>query len=122
VTNKEEKFRRRAVKAGVRATKRLHHPLSEAELRSLKVQVMPALPRILLGALGVIFGLSAACGWPSDSNGVQGFLGAFGVLSTLFGFFGVRKTIGGIADSIATEGVVELVGGILGSIADAVDL
>jgi len=109
------------VKAGVRATKRLDHRLSEEELRTLKVQVMPALPRIILGVLGVTAGISAAWGWPSDSNMVQGCLGAFGILSTLFGIFGVRKTIGGIADAIATEGVTDLVGSILGSIADAVD-
>lgn len=120
VTKKEEQFHNRAVKAGVRATKRLDHRLSEQELRSLKVQVMPALPRILLAVFGMVAFLSAACGWPSDSNVVQGSLGAGGVLSILFGLFGVRKTIGGIVDSIATDGVTDLVGNILGSIADAV--
>lgn len=120
MTKKEELFRKRAVEAGIHATKQLDHRLSERELRSLKVQVMPVLPRIVLGLLGAVAILSAACAWPSDSGVVQGSLAAGGVLALLFGIFGMRRTIGGIVDSIATDGVGDLVDTILESITDAV--
>jgi hypothetical protein len=119
VTTRQEKFQEHAVKAGVRAAKRRHHMLSEEELRALKVQVMPALPRILMVVVGVAAMIGAYYGWPWDEVGKQFLEGLFGVGSTTFGIFGVRRTIGGIVDA-AAHGAVDLVGAILEGIADAI--
>jgi hypothetical protein len=59
---KHENLRRRAVKAGIREARKRHHALSEDALRSVKVQVLPAWPRVLAGAAGTAMVAAAFAG------------------------------------------------------------
>lgn len=117
MTYREEKFGQRAVKAGVRAAKLRHHMLSEEELRALKVQVVPALPRILMVVAGIAALVGAFCGWPWESIGRQFLLGLAGTGFTSFGIFGVRRTVGKVVDAADS---VDWIGAILEGIADAI--
>lgn len=119
MTKRQEKFQERAVKAGIRAAKRQHHMLSEEELRALKVQVMPALPRVLMVVVGVAAIISAFSGWPWDEIGKQFMLGLSGLGSTCFGMFGVRRTVEGSLDALG-NGAVDLLGAILEGIGNAI--
>jgi hypothetical protein len=112
-----EILERRAVKAGVKASKKRHHVVSEQELLSLRVQTMPAWLRIALVMLGLCLLASGWFGWPSDSNTVQGIEAVSGIFAILFGSFGVRRTVSHIVDSIDA---VDLVGGVLEAVVDAV--
>jgi len=121
VTKRETKLQQRAVKAGIRAAKKRHHVLDEAELRSLKIQVMPALPRILL----VVAGLAAlGCGFagiPEDERFVQGVLGVGGLWFVIFGIFGIRRTFSGLLDCMTFEAASAITGAVLEKITDAFD-
>lgn len=115
--NRREKFEKRAVKAGVRAAKRRHHMLSEEELRALKVQVMPALLRVIMVVVGVSALIAAYCGWPWEEGEGRLWEGLSGAAFTSFGIFGIRRTVGGVIDA---AGSVDWLGGILEGIADAI--
>lgn len=107
----------RAIKAGVKASKKRHHIVSEQELLSLRVQTMPAWLRMTLVLLGAALLASGWFGWPSDSNAVQGIEGVSGIFAILFGSFGVRRTLSHVVDSIDA---VDLAGSVLEAVADAV--
>lgn len=107
----------RAIKAGVKASKKRHHIVSEQELLSLRVQTMPAWLRMTLVLLGVALLLSGWFGWPSNSNVVQGIETVSGIFAILFGSFGVRRTLSHVVDSIDA---VDLAGSALEAVADAV--
>ncbi|MCW1924589.1 hypothetical protein OKA05_18640 [Luteolibacter arcticus] len=116
-----EKLRRRAVKAGIRAAKQRHHVLDEREVLSLKVQVLPALPRVMIGLAGAAMIGSGISGVPVDSNAAQAALVIGGLLVVLFAAFGVRRTLSSIVDNLASDAAGELLSSVIGSIADAVD-
>lgn len=107
----------RAIKAGVKASKKRHHIVSEQELLSLRVQTMPAWLRMTLVLLGAALLFSGWFGWPSDSNVVQGIEAVSGIFAILFGSFGVRRTLSHVVDSIDA---VDLAGSVLEAVADAV--
>lgn len=112
---------KRAVKAGVKASKKRHHLITEEELLSLRVQVMPILPRILLGLAGCSLLVAAYLAWPSGSDAVRLLEAIFGVLTFFFGVFGIRRTLSTLLDSTdVVGGAAEFVGGILELIGDAV--
>ena len=106
------------MKVGIRAVRRRRHMLDEEELRALKVQVMPALPRILLVTFGALALIGAFCGWPWDSSERQFLEGLLGAGSLSFGLFGVRRTLGAVLDSVST---VDVLGLIAQAIGDAID-
>lgn len=112
-----ETLEKRAVTSGIKASKKRHHLVSEAELLALRIQVMPWMWRAFLIVLGT--GLIAACwfGWPSRSGEIRALEGIGGVFSLLFGAFGVRKTLSNVLDSTSS---LEGIGDILELIADAV--
>lgn len=111
-----EAIRRRAVKTGVKASRKRHHLVTADELLSLRVQVMPALPRISMAIAGILLIVSAWNGWPSDSNAVQGVEAMVGILAILFGAFGIRRTLSQVLDSTSGEAL----GSILEMIGDAI--
>lgn len=121
MTPRQEKLRQRAVKAGIRTAKRRHHVLGEEEVRALKVQVLPVLPRALLAVAGVAMIVAAVNGLPPESNAGQAFVGIGGGFLTLFAIFGVRRTLSGILDNLSADAAGEIIGSVVGSIADAVD-
>lgn len=112
-----EILERRAIKAGVKASKKRHHLVSEQELLSLRVQTMAAWLRISVVLLGICLLAAGWFGWPSDSNTVQAIEAVSGVFAILFGSFGVRRTLSHIVDSIDA---VDLVGSVLEAVVDAV--
>lgn len=94
-----ETLQQRAVKTGVKASKKRHHLVTEAELLALRVQTMPAILRISLTLLGILLLVAAWFGWPSESNTAQGIEAIAGIFSLLFGIFGIRRTLSHILDS-----------------------
>lgn len=112
-----ETLERRAVTSGIKASKKRHHLVSEAELLALRIQVMPGKWRAFLIVLGTA--LIAACwfGWPSGSGEIRALEAIGGFFSLLFGAFGVRKTLSNVLDSTSS---LEGIGDILELIADAV--
>lgn len=117
----EEKLRRRAVKAGVRASKKRRHAVSRNELLGLRIQTMPAVARILLGTVGVVLIAAAWFEWPSQSNTVCGLEAAAGIVLVLAGFVGVRRTLAGLIDQSSGE-LIEFVLESIGEIFSHIDL
>jgi hypothetical protein len=113
---------KRAVKAGVKASKRRHHLVSEEELLSLRVQIMPAVLRLVLGLLGIALLSASWFAWPSDSNIIQGLEAFIGVFALLFGMFGVRRTLSNVLDSFESVDLVEGILEVIGNAVSSVDL
>jgi hypothetical protein len=94
---------KRAVKAGVKASKKRHHLITEEELLSLRVQVMPVLPRILLMLTGGSLLVAAYLAWPSGSDAIRVLETIFGVLTLFFGVFGIRRTLSTLLDTAVSN-------------------
>jgi ammonia channel protein AmtB len=94
-----ELLERRAIQAGVKASKKRHQVISKAELLGLRVQTMMPWLRITLVALGACLIAAGWYGWPADSNVVQGLEAVAGILAILFGAFGIRRTLSQLVDS-----------------------
>lgn len=105
---------KRAIKAGIKASKKVGHVVTPAELMAVKIQTMPSPFRILLFTAGVLAGLSAWFAWPSESILVRGVEAISGVGLVAFGIFGIRKTLSHVVDSMdvldLAGGVIELIG------------
>jgi hypothetical protein len=108
---------KRAVKAGVKASKKLDHVVTAEELLALRVQTMPAVLRILLVLGGALLIAAAWFAWPFDSNAAQALEVVTGIFAILFGAFGIRRTLSHVLDSV--DGI-DLAGSILEMIAEAV--
>jgi len=113
-----EKIRRRAVKAGIRRSRKLHHSLREEEILSLKVQVLPLLPRLVMGAAGGLLMVSGFTGWPADDGWIRGLELITGGFFIVFSLLGVRRTLSEIADRLSTDALHSIVD----SVVDAIDL
>ena len=109
-----EKIQRRAVKAGIKASKKRQHLVSTDELLALRVQTLNAAPPIPLGLAGITLVALAWHGWPSDSNAIQALEILAGFFFILFGAFGIRRTLSQVletADSIDIAGsILEIIG------------
>lgn len=112
-----ESIRQRAVKEGVKASKKRHHLVTEEELLSLKVQLVPILPRIALGVSGALLITLCCLSWPATGTSVRSLEAISGTLLFLFSLFGIRRTLEQLLDACDA---VNLVGSIIESIADAV--
>lgn len=112
-----ETLEKRVVKAGVKASRKLDRVVSPDELLALRVQTMPAIPRGLLVLLGIA--LIACCwfSWPADSGAVRGIEAICGIISLLFGLFGIRRTLSHTLDSLDA---LDLAGNLLEMVVDAV--
>lgn len=111
-------IRRRAVKAGIRRSRKLHHTLRREEILSLKVQVLPTLPRIVMGVSGTLLVVSACTGWPAEDGWIRGLEFIAGASLFLFSLLGVRRTLFEIADRLSTDALHSIVD----SVVDAIDL
>lgn len=112
-----EILEKRAVRTGVKASKKRHHLVTEAELLALRVQTMPAILRISLALLGILLLAAAWFGWPFASNTAQAIEVICGIFTLLFGIFGIRRTLSHLLDSWDAS---DLIGGILELIGEAV--
>jgi len=115
-TRQLEKLRRRAIKAGARRSRKLHHVLSREEVLALRVQILPALPRLLMVGAGIALVICAWLSWPSDSNTMRFIEGFCGLLLFLFGIFGIRRTVEGIVESVGHGILDSIIDGISGAI------
>lgn len=111
-----EKIERRAIKTGIKTSRKRGHLVTEEELLALRVQTMPAPLRLALVLLGLGLIASGWFAWPSDSNTIQGIEAVTGILLVAFGAFGIRRTLEGVLDSADS---IDLAGVILESIGDA---
>ena len=111
---------KRAVKAGLKASKKRHHLLTEEELLSLRVQVMPAFPRIMLGLTGIALLIASWLAWPSGSDAIRSLEAIFGFLTLFFGAFGIRRTLSKLLDvtdaADFASSVLELIGNAISDI------
>jgi hypothetical protein len=101
---------KRIEKAGVRASIREGHVLTEAELRNIKIQILPNPLRVLFCVIGVI---SAGASYYCFTNDLVGYgitSAIISLLTLLFGLFGVRRTLSRILDSMDIVDAAELVG------------
>jgi len=112
-----EILERRAIKAGVKASRKRHHLVSEEELLSLRVQTMPAWLRISLFLSGICLIVAACYDWPSHSNSVQALEVISGIFAMLIGAFGIRRTLSHILDSFNG---IDLVSTVLDAVGEAV--
>lgn len=120
MNRKSERLAKRIEKAGIRASIKEGHVLTETELRDVKVQLLPNPVRAVFCLLGVISAIMSYLFFGWDSEG-YGFLLAFtSVLSLLFGVFGVRRTLSRILDSMDAIDAVEILGHAAEGIASAV--
>ena len=111
---------KRAVKTGIKASRKRGHVVSRDELLDLRVQTLPNLLRATLILLG--FALIAACyfAWPSTSGSVRGLEAVSGIFAILFRAFGVRRTLSHLLDSVNPTDAVDLAGSIVELVANAV--
>ncbi len=117
-----EKIQERAIKAGIRASKRRHRRLKLEELLKLKIQILPNALRWALVILGLLMIVGAFTGWPFPRDNHQVLLGIGGGLLAVFGCFGVMRTLETVFDTIAAEGVGLILEGILSAIGHALGL
>ncbi|WAC20263.1 hypothetical protein OVA24_02570 [Luteolibacter sp. SL250] len=113
-----ESIRRRAVKAAIRKSGKLHHSLRREEILSLKVQVLPASPRIAMGVAAVLLLVSAGTGWPFEEDWIRLVEIITGGFLIVFSLLGMRRTLSGMADHLSTD----IVHSIVDSVVDAIDL
>ena len=104
-----EKVESRALKAGIKASRKRHHVVSKEELLDLRVQTMPAAFRAALLLFGAALVASAWFGWPTDSNAIQGLEVLAGIFSMLFGAFGIRRTLSQILDTMDSIELAEVI-------------
>lgn len=110
---------KRAVKAGVKASVKLGHVVSEQELMELRVQTLSTTLRVLLVLAGIALIASCWLGWPYPSSAIRWVEAISGVFSLLFGIFGIRRTIGNLLETLD---VVDLAGTVVEAIVDMVSL
>lgn len=101
-----EIIERRAIQAGVKASKKRHHLVSEQELLSLRVQTMSVWLRVALVIVGGLFIAACWFGWPWASETARVTEAIGGVFAILFGAFGIRRTLSGILDSFDAADLV----------------
>jgi hypothetical protein len=99
---------RRAIQAGVKASKSRNQVVSEWELLALRVQTMAWWLRIALVVLGVGLVASGWYGWPLDSSVGQGLEAIGGLVAIWFGAFGIRRALSQVVDSLDSVGSIDL--------------
>jgi len=118
----KEQLEKRAVKKGVKASRKLGHLVTPRELLGLKVQVMGTPVRALL----VLAGLGAlACSWlefPSTSDVIQGLEAIAGILLILFGCLGIRSTLENVVNGVDPADGLEVILELIGEALSGIDL
>ncbi len=117
-----EKLRRRAIKAGLRTSRRVRHPLSREEILELRVQIIPTAPRLIMALAAISLFTAAAFSWPFTSNSSAAVEVLIGVFLLLFAIFGIRRTLSNLADQMPFEAFELLVESILKAIGHSIDL
>lgn len=123
MTPKAEKLLPKIEKAGVRATLKLGHTLTVEELLDVKVQIMPAGFRWLLGGISAATAFGSYLAFQADQHTLGGSLVIASLLSFFFAVAGIRRTFRTLMDAQdAAEllaAALEGIGSITGSLFDA---
>lgn len=120
MNRKTELLAKRIEKAGIRASIKEGHLLTESEIRNIKVQILPIPLRVLFGILGVVAVGASCVFFSNDMDGLGGFSAVLSVLMLLFGIFGVRRTLSHILDTMSNVDGAEFLGHVMEGIASAV--
>ncbi|MCW0221350.1 MAG: hypothetical protein OJI67_23700 [Prosthecobacter sp.] len=120
-----EKLLPKIEKAGIKASLKAGHVLSQEELLEVKVQLMPTIWRWMLGGCSAAAAYGSYLGF-SDENSVEDYgLAVLAVLFFLFAVVGVRRTLGKLLDGLDVVDAGELlglaiegIGSVIGSIFD----
>ncbi len=110
---------KRAVKAGVKASVKLGHVVSEQELMELRVQTLSTTLRVILVLAGIALIASCWFAWPYPSVAARVLEAISGVFSLLFGIFGIRRTLGQLLETLD---VADLAGTVLDGILEMISL
>ena len=117
-----ETLEKRAVKAGVKAAVKLERPPTKEELMELRVQALSNGLRVFLVLTGAALIASAWFSWPWPNAAVRGIEIITGLITFIFGLFGVRQTLSNLFDSNHGLGladvVVEIIAGIFSAMID----
>lgn len=111
---------KRAVKVGVKASKKRGHAVSRDELLDLRVQTLPNLLRGALILTGLALIVACYFAWPSQAGSIRGLEAVCGIFSILFGAFGVRRTLSQLVDSVHPLDAADLAGSVVEMIGNAV--
>jgi uncharacterized membrane protein len=109
-----ETLEKRAVKAGVKAAVKLERPLTKDELMELRVQSLSNGLRVFLVLTGTALIASAWFAWPYPNGAVRGVEIIVGIITFLFGLFGIRRTLSNLfenSEELACA-VIEIIAGI----------
>lgn len=104
----------RAVKAGVKAAVKQQRPLTREELMELRVQTLSNGLRVFLVLAGAALMASAWFAWPYPNGAVRGIEAIAGLITFIFGLFGIRQTLSNLfdnADDLACA-IIEIIAGI----------
>lgn len=107
---KSERLVKRIEKAGIRASIKEGHALTEAELRNIKVQILPNPLRVIFCVLGAISAIVSYCCFTYEFDGYGVISAIISILMLLFGIFGVRKTLSRILDSMDSIHAADVLG------------
>lgn len=119
MNRRTERLSQRIAKTGVRASLKAGHPLSESELRKLRVQTVPATVRILFCALGLTSAGAAYWLFSHDFSGLGLLAITISVFALLFGIFGIRRTLEKILDSVDAVDAARILGNTFEAISSA---
>jgi hypothetical protein len=120
MNRKSERLVKRVEKAGIRASMKQGHVLTESELRNIKIQILSNPTRAVFCLVGAI---SAGASYYCFNNDCESYgitLMIVSVVSLLFGIFGVRRTLSKTLDSIDIVDAGEILGHAAKGIASAI--
>ena len=103
MTRKEERILSKATKVGLKTARREGHVPSKDELLELKIQVLPAYGRWLLVLGALLAGVASWLCWNDDHPVTASVLAVVSVLLLVFAIFGVRRTLGELANHAAFD-------------------
>lgn len=104
-----ETLEKRAVKAGVKAAVKQQRPLTKEELMELRVQSLSNGLRVFLVLSGAALIASAWFAWPWPDGAIRGVEIIVGLITFIFGLFGVRQTLSNLFDTSHGFGLADIV-------------
>ena len=117
---KSERLAQKIEKAGIRASIKEGHPLTESELLNIRVQILPNPLRATFCVFGAISAIASYYWFTQDFDG-YGIVSAFiSILLIFFGIFGVRRTLSRILDTMDAMDAAEIVGYAIEGISSAI--
>jgi hypothetical protein len=120
MNRKSELLAKRIQKAGISASKKEGHVLTEDELRNIKIQILPNPLRATFCLLGMISAGASYCCFTHDLDGYGIISAIMSILMILFGIFGVRRTLSRILDSMDAIDAAEILGHAVEGITSAI--